>query len=346
MPPMANNGNTSKRHHYVPQGYLRGFATDKERIHVIPLDASRKTYTSSVKNVATENHFHTIEGLKEPDYVEKALSVVEGEAISILRKFEKGEFPPSESDRQTLAAYMALQNVRGPDTRRTREHLFSMVARLKIGAGGRKKVSGHFEKAHGIAPTPEEIDQIWKEATQIGGPRIVLPNEDHIQHMVDLAEKLTPYIANRPWSLVQFVRRSLITSDAPVGLVPDPDDEPWDGVGFATATGITFPISRKLGLLMHNPMDLFDGATPDGRQIDEIRTSVLRGNHDRTIQGSTALENLFNAVTVNSASEYVYHHPEDTRFIPSALPEANLIRVKGTGILDAEFDGEPWFERP
>ena len=91
---MAGNRNTAKLHHYVPQGYLRGFATEKGRITAVPLDRSRSPFTSSVKNVAAQTHFHTVDGLDEPDEFEKMLSGVEGDAIEIIRKFERGEFSP------------------------------------------------------------------------------------------------------------------------------------------------------------------------------------------------------------------------------------------------------------
>lgn len=57
---IMGNGNTSKLHHYVPQGYLRGFATVKEPITAVPLDRIRSAFTTSVRNVAARTHFHTI----------------------------------------------------------------------------------------------------------------------------------------------------------------------------------------------------------------------------------------------------------------------------------------------
>lgn len=91
---MTGKKSTAKLHHYVPQGYLRGFATDQERIRVVPLDRSRQPYTPSVKNVAAQNHFHTVGELDEPDAFEKVLSDFEGRALSIIRGFTNGEFPP------------------------------------------------------------------------------------------------------------------------------------------------------------------------------------------------------------------------------------------------------------
>lgn len=45
---MSKQGSRAKLHHYVPQGYLRGFASEKERITFVPLDG-RASCTPSVK---------------------------------------------------------------------------------------------------------------------------------------------------------------------------------------------------------------------------------------------------------------------------------------------------------
>lgn len=341
---MTGKKNTSKLHHYVPQGYLRGFATGQERIRVVPLDRSRLPYITNVKNVAAQNHFHTVAEFEGPDAFEKALSEVEGQAIGIIRGFANGEFPPSEEDRLAFAHYTALQSVRGPDTRRTTEHLRAAMVRLEVGAGGRENVGAWIRGNLGFDPTPEQEDRTWDEATQPGGPPIGFSNLAHIQNAVETAIELTPYLATRPWALVRFDRRSLITSDAPVSLVRRPDDEPWEGVGFATAWGVTFPLTRKLGLLMSDPMVMLEGVGADDTRVQKLRAMVLAGRIDRIQTGTTAMEKLFNNHTAESAREYVFHHPEDERFVPANLPEPDLINIKPVGgLVDTDFDGEPLF---
>lgn len=338
---MAGKKNTAKLHHYVPQGYLRGFATEQERITAVPLDRSRTSYTTSVRNVAAQTHFHTVRELAEPDWFEKALSKVEGDAIKTIRNFEKGEFPPSEDDRWAFAAYMALQGVRGPDLRRTREHVHASLLRLEIGAGGRKNVGGWIRKNLGFEPTPEQEDRIWGEATQPGGPPIRFTNGTHIRNMVESAVELAPSLALRPWILVRFNRRSLITSDAPVNLLRSPDAEPWEGVGFGTAWGIAFPLTRRLGLLMADSTEILDYLDEDELSVEQYRASLLRGEVDMVQAGTTAVEKLFNEHAADSAREYIYHHPEDERFVPDGLPEPNLITVDTGGVMDMDFDGAP-----
>ena len=340
---MAAGGSTAKLHHYVPQSYLRGFATDKDRVTVVPLDRSRKPYTPSIRNVAAQTRFHRVDGLPNPDEFEQVLSGVEGDAMSVVRQFGAEKFPPSEEERWKLSFYIALQAVRGPDTRRTMEHLQAKVVRVEVGAGGQKNVKQWIEKNLGFAATDEQAERLWAEATQPGGPPITFSNLAHIDHMTKTAEAITSAIAARPWLLVRFGRRSLITSDAPVTLIRNPKDEPWEGVGFQTAWGITFPLTRKLGLLMSDPMVAIERFEAGDPRIQAMRAAILRGEADRSEPGTTAMERLFNQHTAHHAREYVYHHPDDARFVPDDLPEPHLITMDVGGFFDAEFDGKPWF---
>ncbi|MCD1284489.1 DUF4238 domain-containing protein [Brevibacterium sp. GP-SGM9] len=341
---MTGKKSTAKLHHYVPQGYLRGFATSQERIRVIPLDRSRQPFTSNVKNVAAQNHFYTVGEFEEPDVFEKALSEVEGKVLAIINGFANGKFPPSEEDRWAFSHYAALQSVRGPATRRTSEHVRATMVRLEVGVGGRENVGAWIRDNLGFDPTSEQEDRIWGEATQSGGPPIGFSNLVHIQNAVETAIELTPYLATRPWTLVRFEQRSLITSDAPVSLVPRPDGEPREGVGFATAWGVTFPLTRKVGLLMSDPMAVLEGTEADDLRVRQVREMVLSGRIDRIQSGITAIEKMFNLQTAWSAREYVFHHPEDEQHVPDNLPDVELVNIKPMGgLVDMDFDGEPLF---
>lgn len=339
-------GNTAKLHHYVPQGYLRGFATEKERIRAVPLDRVRAPFTTLIRNVAAQTHLHTVPGAEEPDGFERILSAVEGDAVGIIRRLEAGEFPLPEGDRMSLSFFLALQAVRGPDTRKTLERLQAKIVRVEVGAGGQKNVKRWIKKNLGFDATDEQAQRIWDEATQPGGPPITVAVLDHIKHMVATAEHLAKYLVTRPWSLIHFDRRSLITCDAPVSLIRNPlDEDYWSGVGFATAWGISVPITRKLGLLMSDPMVMIERLSADDPMIQKIRTAVVSGSVDRIEAGTTAMERLFNDYTAESAREYVYCHPEDERFVPTDLHEPTLINMDAGGFMDADFDGEPWFGR-
>jgi hypothetical protein len=342
---MAGNQATKKLHHYVPQAYLRGFANEKERLTAQKLPGDAEALTTVVRNVAAQMHFHRVEGLERPDEFEDVLAGIEGDAQTVIRKVEQGgALPLSDSDRWTLAYFISLQAVRGPDTRRTTEMIQKNIVRLEVGAGGRNSVKAWIKKNMGFDPTPEQEEHIWSAATQPGGPPISFSNFAHIKHMLELAQAMLPYLTARPWAFVRFSNRSLITCDSPVSLIRQLDaDDDFGGVGFATAWAISFPLTRKLGLLMSDPMVMIEDFAADDPRIKLVGDKVRHGMFDREQVGTTAMEKLFNEHTVSNAREYVYYHPDDLKFVPKDLPEPQLVNMSMGGA-DQKFTGEAWFE--
>lgn len=328
--------NPAKRHHHVPAFYLRGFA-DGDRITTVWLPGERR-YTQSVRKTAAQNGFYSVPGHEDgPDVFEKMLSSVEGEAAGIFRLVESGTWPLEPEDRTTLGAFIALQAMRGPEQRRNMEYLRAQLARIEVGAVGRAGVKDWARRRLKLDLNDEQADEIWEQATRPEGPPIRVSPLEHIRQMAEQVEALIPYIIGRPWTLVRFEKRALITSDTPVSLVPHADDEEEEnglesGVGFMTAWGLTYPLSRRLGLLMSDPMVLADSVTAE---------RVAEAEFDHAQVGTTQMERFFNSQTIMNASETLFLHPDDGRFVPDELPEPNPVTMRMSGA-PMQFDGEPW----
>ena len=332
----AAKRSVAKRHHLVPQFYLRGFAHN-DRLISIRLDG-REVIPQSVRNAASVTNFYALEGHPDGnDAFERALSFVEGETAKVVDKVVSGTWPLSAEDRGTLGYFVALQVVRGQDHRRTMEFVMAQHARLEIGASGRAGVKGWFERNIGVELTDEQASAAWDEAIQPSGPPLSVPAAMHVKQIIDLSDELLPAILGRPWLLVDFDRRSLITSDSPVGLVRDPKDtHPFLGVGFYNAQAVTFPLTRKLAILMLDPV-----AISEQMAIDKVAAGLA----DFRQPGSTALEKEINRHTAASASEWLFHHPDDDRFLPSELPKPRPVKMRIAGG-PPEFSGEPLFDIP
>lgn len=329
----------AKRHHHVPQFYLRGFA-DGEQITTVRLPGDKR-YTSSVRKTAAENGFYAVPGHQDgPDVFEKILGDAEGEASVVFKKLEAGTWPLVLDDRVTLASFIALQVARGPEQRRNMQHLQAQIARLEVGAVGKAGVKGWAKRKLGLDLDDAAAELVWNQATGPEGPPVQVSALSHIRQMGEMVQGLVKYIAGRPWTLVRFDKRSLITSDTPVALVPHPEDDDEDeeftalrGVGFMTAWGITYPLTRKLGLIMSDPMVF----------ADEVGVErVARGEMDKAQRGTTQMEKFINYSTTSSASLSLFHHPDDRRFVPDELPEPDPITLRMDGG-PREFTGEPWF---
>lgn len=313
----------AKLHHTVPQFYLRGFANDDDRITTVKLPGDRP-FIQKIGSTAAINHFYSIDGHPDgPDAFERALSKLEAGAADVLRVIVDGAWPLSAEQRLTLSTFLAVQHVRGPDHRRTMEYLAAQMTRLELTYTGRDNVQRWAERRYGVELDEDEAEELWQRTTRPEGPPFTMTPIAHIAQIIESANKLLSYIVGRPWTLVQFNRRPLVTSDSPVGLMPAQGTAPWEGVGFATAQLITFPLTRKRGLIMGDGMLFAERGIP----VERLRV----GEADETEPGTAAMARLINDLTVHSASEYVYHHPDDGDALPSPLPGPTLSNLSIPG---------------
>ena len=327
----------AKRHHFVPQFYLKGFADNAERVTTVTLPGEQR-YTQSVRKTAAENGLYAVPGHPDgSDAFEKILSNVEGEAAGILSRIREGQWPLSPQDRAGLAYFLALQVTRGPEQRRNMDQLAAHLTRIEIGYGGKAGVKGWAKRVLGADIGDEEAEDLWAQATQPGGPPIRHTALAHIEQMMELTDTIHPSMTFRPWMLVRFDDASLITSDTPVSLIARADDGPAMGVGFLTAQHILVSLSRKVGLVMTDPemsMNL-------GIDVERVRA----GECDFAENGNAAVASFFNTVIANQASLRVYHHPDDTDAVPEELPQPRPVTMSLSGG-DQEFSGESVFSPP
>lgn len=322
-----------KRHHTLPQFYLRGFSRE-DQISTVQLPGERR-FKQSVRKAASETNFYSLDGYEGGvDAFEKWLSGVEGHAADVIKKIESGIWPLDPEDRATLAYFIALQAVRGPDQRRNMEHIQSEITRLEVGFGGKKNVAKWAETRLGLQISSDEEEALWEAATSEEGLPVKVAAAAHVKQIIDVSDEIFPILAGRPWSLYRFERRSLLTCDSPVSLTAPVESEPWGGVGFMTAWGISYPISRKIGLLMSDPTMLMENNVPVER--------VHEGKFDQIQAATTAMEKFFNSLTASSANFWIYHHPEDESFVPDKLPKPQPVTM-GIAGGPRTFNGEPLF---
>ena len=316
----------AKRHHHVPAFYLRGFADERDTITTVRLGGA-EPFTTKVQNTAAENGFYAVPGHQEgPDVFERLLSSVEGDAAAVFRKLEAGTWPLEVEDRATLTSFIALQVTRGPEQRRNMQQMKARLAQIEVSIVGKDGLKDWAKKRSGVELDDTAAKLVWEQAMRPEGPPVKVSALDHIQQMAELVEALVPYIAGRPWTLVSFDSRSLITSDTPVVLIPyaeqDEDESFPRGIGFMNAWGITYPVTRKLGLLMSDPMVLADSVS---------LADVARGMFDHAQLGTAQYERFFNLNTATNASLSLFHHPDDARFVPDELPDPDPVTMRMSG---------------
>jgi hypothetical protein len=112
--------------HYVPQEYLRGFASSDDRTHVWMFDTQTKKWShAAIKQVAQEGDYYdsTVE-TRLAEEVERPGHA----ALGVLRRGEQ----LSSTQRDALAYYIAVMVVRGPRKRRLGNEMAPRVLKSTI----------------------------------------------------------------------------------------------------------------------------------------------------------------------------------------------------------------------
>lgn len=121
----------ARRHHYVPEFYLRGFTARDTPGKVFVYDKdSGTTRGMSVKNAAVRRDYYRLHEAEahgiSPNIIEDMLSVSEGKASIILPKLCRQE-TLSNNERSSWAEFLALTYVRGPSTRQMVADVYGAV---------------------------------------------------------------------------------------------------------------------------------------------------------------------------------------------------------------------------
>ena len=113
--------NTARRHHYVPQFYLKGFSDpnlQNERIHVIDKE-ERRPFVTTPPNIAVQGDFNRINiPGHSMDEIERQLAQIEDRVATVLRSIaENATLPEEEADMDYLIVFVAILAANNPQIR-------------------------------------------------------------------------------------------------------------------------------------------------------------------------------------------------------------------------------------
>ncbi|MDN5563678.1 MAG: DUF4238 domain-containing protein [Luteococcus sp.] len=300
----------AKGHHIVPRRYLERFADGHGRVLEVPF--GRQPHHIAIRKAARETDFYTTtqsDGEKT-DIYERVLAQLEEDSFPGIEATDR-EWP-LEPDRRALAAgWVALQFLRTHLIRDVHSQVGHHVLRQEL-----SPAASEARVAELIRSFPE-FDALAVRTHYSKMEELVRQDFDGWIGSTDghmrAIDQYFPGIANglmqRQWLLYRYTRRSMVTSDRPVGM--------WSPggqlVGIGTAEIVTFPLSRRSALVMRS--------TPgkDGFGATTTRTA-----------------NAINQITVLSAARSVYHHPEDSPMTGLVVPSAPRKRVQ---IFEGESPG-------
>jgi Protein of unknown function (DUF4238) len=260
-----------KRHHLLPEFYLRGFCnqalheaedhkSNPSRCRVWIYDRTQDQYRErGVKNVAVERHFYsadTLEGGRDAE-PERQLSVLEGKAARIIRSLRPG-CGLTSLQRAWLARFVAVMRFRTP-TFRTGAESFADQKMPEIKQGLFPTVDSlrDFLRSKGVAVDElpdEEFERTYRDLqSETYDPP--LTKNFLLMRMFALGEKAGGILSRFSWTFAWANERtSFVSSDDPF-LVLDAEGEvvpAFTGhVGLASpGTTKVLPLTQRVCLLI------------------------------------------------------------------------------------------------
>ncbi len=281
-----------RKHHYVPQFYLRNFSRDERSICQIvktrTSDAQQPSYMSAIRDTAAVRDYHKLdyEGAENPNDIEQKLAKVEGQlAITVQRILESGV--DGKEVREMLPLLVSLLMMRVPRYKAFIEELL----RANVRSAGLM-----MQRREASLPLPKEL----KEILSFENLGVNIYNWICVAYMYQLAcdpDVLGLFSAMHPSLWRTNCNGELLTCDNPVSVFrPDAKRTDCYGTGIGDRrVEISLPIARDALLLLTWKHD-----APREGQLDETlvreynRRTIVSA--DKVVFASTEKEEFFGIV--------------------------------------------------
>ena len=300
----------ARRHHYLPQCYLKGFSKPRKRgksHHVHVYDRSGKTFNANIINIATKKDFNRveIEG-HPPDALEQGLAKFEGELGPALVRILEGRSLKNDDDRALLFNLIAMSAIRTPQHRETVRDFHEQTAQIimDLATATKERWEGQMRrmKAEGYVPE-DDVPYEEMRAAVIGRKfRIRVPTEQHIEMEMHALDAVLPTLFKRKWVVLLPPMESagFVTCDHPVCLMfSDPKMRgKFKGPGHGLAgTQLIFPIGTHMAIV---------GAY-------EIEEGMLKLNEDRVAGVNGALVTYADRQVYAANPDFAYVRQENEK---------------------------------
>jgi hypothetical protein len=249
----------ARRHHYVPQFYLKGFAVARKKSHrLVVFDCrSRKSFSTATENVAVETDFNRVEvDGHPPDVVETALSEFETEAASALERIIAAKSMREAEDRGYLLNLVGLLSVRNPRHRETWRDFQEQIAKriMELATATPERWASQVRQAQAAGYMRKDADTDYEKMRKFvteGQYRVDVSTGYHVSVEMVGVDAVLPYLFKRKWAVLKCQDNSggFVTSDHPVCLTwSDPNKRGPVGHG-TRGTEIVFPICSRLAMV-------------------------------------------------------------------------------------------------
>lgn len=254
--------NIPKRHHYIPQFYLKGFSLDRNSLFVLDkvADEDKRIRYQNTESLGFQNNLYTFQAKdRKKDTLEAAFAQMEGLAAEVIRKVENNA-ELTIQERNDLALFISFLWIRVPNSKkefqRSTEELYEKTARMSIRMTSRENFRKFFE-SRGEKMTDEEIDDLrdFGISEKRSAIKVDVPQNYWIKQMLTMGLEISPALEIADWEFKVADRPfAFLTSDNPFLLLPSKPVHPFEGVGLLTpGAKKVIPITAKICLVIHDP---------------------------------------------------------------------------------------------
>lgn len=292
-----------RRHHYIPQFYLKRFANKHGRMirMSLPTDPPPSRSPTHVKNLAVTKDFYTIRTDKgESALIENFMSMWDSHASQIVgRLADRNYWPITDEYKLQMSFWITLLHLRSPAFRRRNEAAFESMMEMLVRMG----------------PDADEF-----KATEY---RFLQHQNEYVRLMLEVTCQAMEHLLLRRWTVVHLKAPGLALPDVNPVLIPGPP-HPAIGTGLATAPEVIMPLDRHHLLCMH----MYETA----EELIEIPTEASEW-HIRH----------YNNLLISGAYQEVYCHQADYHQVLQIASRHGgvgpLIGIDGPMTQDLQVDG-------
>ena len=272
-----------KRHHYIPQFYLRGFIDPANEPYLWVYEKGcAEIKPVSAKDAGLEKDYHSFtnsKGQKDTESIENVVQKIEDATARVFERIKNQE-ELIEEERHTLATFLSLMLTRVPNYRRNTEKTMGELLKhiAMMDASNIDWLRGNmdtYEQVTGesLGMSPEEFQKTILE----GDYELSTSPEFSLRMMsVDLSDAFL----DKTWFYIKATDRvKFVTSDNPL-FYHDPTrkrDSYWPEGLADENTEVTFPISKELTLAATRRKGVRPGYIPVSHQVvkDINRRTVM-----------------------------------------------------------------------
>jgi hypothetical protein len=269
----------ARKHHYVPQCYLRRFASSQEQLQVLNV-VSGRCYVASVRDTTSVRDFYRIDA-PDPQALEKLFErAVETPAAAALAKLDAGVWPLDQASRAAIAMLVAAQQSRTPGSiAKQNEQTSELLRTMALVQLAHPEATREMLKDDGGDAPSDELLAGLREDIKSRKLKLSLNSVHSITMGLSVAATLSERIAEMTWTISEVTHGQLIASDGPVLFWPPPEGyNPMYGLGWATADRVTMPIGVSQLLTLQVPR----GGRRDRRrlltcgQVEHLNKAVVQ----------------------------------------------------------------------